>query len=370
MLTAGANDRRKKSEPQTYLHVSSRPRRMKRTAPTILVWAVVWYVVAQLALATVKDRWRPISSLNECWKWPRLRQLSTQEPERPLVLMLGSSRACWAWKAGTHDGMQTPDGRKPIFYNFGIPATGPICESLYLRQMLDEGIRPRLLLIEYLPPLMRAPQRGFSSEEVFISGQWTPPRQLVRAAPYLIRPVRKGRQWVEARLAPWYAFRAQLGYDIECLAFGKEPIFIPAVDESGWCLRPPMLSAEERAVRLKATRDGYAAAMANFPLGAGPTKALRDLCELCRRERIPFVFVVMPECSDFRSWYSAETRAKTDGFLHDLSRSYSAEIVDANEWVADDEFEDGHHLTVRGAEEFTNRLRQDIQRLLAKRQGP
>ena len=107
--------------------------------------------------------------------------------------------------------------------------------------------------------------------------------------------------------------------------------------------------------------------MENFPLGSGPTKALRDLCELCRRERIPFLFVVMPECSDFRSWYSAETRAKTDSFLQELSRGYGAEIINANEWVADDDFEDGHHLTVHGAEMFTNRLRQDIQRLLAER---
>ncbi len=75
----------------------------------------------------------------------------------------------------------------------------------------------------------------------------------------------------------------------------------------------------------------------------------------------------MPECSDFRSWYSAETRAKTDGFLQELSRGYGAEIINANEWVADDDFEDGHHLTVHGAEVFTNRLRQDIQRLLAER---
>ncbi len=367
MLASAARDRRNKNEPRTPIHAAARPRRMKQTAPMILVWAVVWYVVALTALAMVKDRWRPISSLNECWKWPRLLQLTTQEPERPLVLMLGSSRTCWAWKAGTLDSMQTPDGRKPIFYNFGIPATGPISESLYLRQMLDEGIRPHLLLVEYLPPLMRAPQRGFSSEEVFLAGQWMTPLQLVRAAPYLIRPVRKGRQWLEARLAPWYAFRAQIDYDFQCLAGSKDPIFIPQVDESGWCLRPPMPSAEERAMRLKSTRDGYAAAMANFPLGAGPAKALRDLCKLCRREHIPFVFVVMPECSDFRSWYSAETRAKTDGFLQELSRGYGAEIINANEWVADDDFEDGHHLTVHGAEVFTNRLRQDIQRLLAER---
>ena len=87
--------------------------------------------------------WHAIGTAFEARKWPKLRQLVAEAPDRPLLLMLGSSRVCWAFRAGTLDGMPDSDGRPLRVYNFGIPSTGPIFELLYLRDLLAEGIRRR-----------------------------------------------------------------------------------------------------------------------------------------------------------------------------------------------------------------------------------
>jgi hypothetical protein len=344
---------------------------MCRTGRAALLWFLAWYAVAQLAPALVKDRWRTIAPANECHRWPALRRKLAEEPNRPLVLMLGSSRACWAFQAGALDGMPGPDGRPLRVFNFGIPATGPIHEWLYLRDMLAEGIRPRLLLVEFLPPLLCAPERGVLSEEGTTGYPWLSVRRFLRLRPYLARPGRRGREWLQARIAPWFAFRQQILGEVQHLAVGTVlPYDYPPVDEWGWRVMLPLpFPASERARLLELAHDGFASGLGHFRMGTGPNKALHDLLDLCCRERIAVALVLMPESSEFRSWYSAEAKAATRGLLDELSREFGAAVIDANRWLADEDFEDGHHVLARGAWVFTSRLSQEIWQLLARPAG-
>ncbi|HWG42004.1 MAG TPA: hypothetical protein VN688_04400 [Gemmataceae bacterium] len=367
-LRAGRHNASSQTKGNTALHLSlSRPRRMGRSARVVLIWFLAWYAVAQCALILVKDRWQPIAPSNESIKGPRLRELVAEEPDRPLTLMLGSSRTCWALRAGSLDGMPGPDGQPQRVYNFGIPSTGPIHEWLYLRQMVAEGIRPRLLLVEFLPPLLCAPQRGVLSEEGTTAYPWMSGRDFVRMTPYLARPGRRGRDWLQANLAPCYAFRLQLHAEVQRAAFGVPFPPLPAVDEWGWrTMTPKLLPAWERTRNVQREQGGYSPGLGHFRMGKGPKRALRDLLALCRRERIPVALVLMPESSEFRAVYSPEARAATRGLLAKLSHDYDAAVIDANLWVDDADFEDGHHVMAHGADVFTNRLRGEIQQLLMR----
>jgi hypothetical protein len=344
---------------------------MKRSGRTVLLWFLAWYAVAQLVVICVKDRWQPIAPANECLKWPALRRLVADGSDRSLVLMLGSSRACWAFRAGALDGMLGPDGRPLRAFNFGIPSTGPIHEWLYLRDMIAEGIRPRLLLVEFLPPLLCAPERGVLSEESTTSYPWLSARQFFRLRPYLARPGRRGRDWLQAQIAPWYAFRAQMHGDLQCQAFGAPIPPFPAVDEWGWhVMYPRLLAPGERDLHVMRERAGYSPSLSNLHIGVGPKKALHELLGLCRRKQIPVALVVMPESSEIRELYSPETKEAVSGLLDELSRRYDAAVIDANLWLADEDFEDGHHVLAHGAEVFTSRLREEIQHLLTRPTKP
>jgi hypothetical protein len=348
----------------------ARPRRMKRCGRAVLLWVLFWYAVVLTIPMVLKDRWQRIGAYNEARKWPALRQLVSQQPERPLLLMLGSSRGCWAFRAGCLDGMPDSAGRPMRVYNFGIPATGPIHQLFFLRQLLAEGIRPQFLLVEFLPPLMCEAQRGALTEEGMTGFETLSTHRFLEWWPYLHRPGKRARLWLEGRIAPWYAFRRQIQWELIALKEGRTLPPYHAIDEWGWSiLSPAPLSAEVRAHNLETARGGYSPGLNQFHLGKKPTQAVRQVLDLCRRERIPAALVVMPESSAFRSWYSDEARKVLGDLLDELSKTYGVEVIDAQRWLADEDFEDGHHTLYHGADVFTSRLRAELPRLLSQSQA-
>lgn len=345
----------------------ARPRRMKRCGRAALLWVLFWYAVVLMIPLALKDRWQRIGAFNEARKWPALRQLVSQDPERPLLLMLGSSRGCWALRAGSLDGMPDSEGRPIHAYNFGIPATGPIHQLFFLRQLLAEGIRPRYLLVEFLPPLMCEAQRGALTEEGMTGFETLSTHRFLEWWPYLHRPGKRARLWLEGRIAPWYAFRRQIQWELICLAKQKPLPSYQPIDAWGWTiLSTTPLSAEMRAQNLETARGGYTPGLSNFHLGKKPVQALREVLNLCRREQIPAALVVMPESSAFRSWYSDEARTVLRNLIDELKQTYGVEVIDAQNWLADEDFEDGHHTQLHGADVFTYRLHAELPRLLSQ----
>jgi hypothetical protein len=345
-------------------------RRMRRRGRAVLLWVLFWYVAVAMVPTLLKHRWQRIGPANEDRKWPMLRQLATQDPDRPLMLMMGSSRTGWAFRAGALDGMADCDGRPMHVYNFGIPATGPIYQLLCLRDMLAEGIRPRFLLIEFLPPLLCEAQRGALTEEGMLGFESLSARRMLQWLPYVRRPGKRGRLWLESRIAPCYFFRRAIQLELQCLAAGKPlPTYDP-IDEWGWRIASPLpLSAAEHQCRLEMAKGGYSPGLEQFRLGKIPAQAVREMLDLCRRERVPAALVVMPESPLFRSWYSDDAKARIRGFLEELGRAYRIPIIDANEWLAEADFEDGHHTQLWGAESFTSRLKAELPRLLSQSQA-
>lgn len=343
------------------------PRRMRLCGRSVFLWVLLWYAVVQVFPMFLEHRWQRIGPANEAQKWPALHRLIERDPDRPLLLMLGSSRAAWAFRAGCLDGMKDSDGKPLHVYNYGIPASGPIAQSFYLRDMLAEGIRPRFVLLECLPPLLCEAQRGALTEEGMAGFETLSVHRLRQWMPYLNRPGKRSRIWLEARIAPWYTFRRFIQLELKCLAQGTPfPTYSP-VDDWGWTLLSPVpFSAEEREQRLEIARGGYLPGLERFRLGKKPTQAMREILELCRREKIPTALVIMPESSDFHSWYSEEAKTQLNDLFQELSRTYDAPIIDGTTWVADEDFEDGHHVQFHGADVFTYRLATELPRLLER----
>ncbi len=338
---------------------------MKRCARAVLLWSLAFYAVAVLVLNGIMDRWCPAAfELIYRMKWAALCRLAEEKTDRPLVVMLGSSRTEDAFKAGRLDGQPGPDGRPIAAYNFGVPASGPIHGHLYFRQMLAHGIRPRLLLVEFLPPLFNDAHSRYISEENWTFPEWVSASQLLRMAPCYVRPVRKSQIWLESRLAPWCVYRAFLRNWLDSHWDSSIKLSPPVSthDPWGFC-HPEALTPADRVARSAGARE-YVSSLKHFHLGTGPARAMRDLLELCRREQIPIVLVITPESTTFQSWYTPECRATMRAMLEELRTTFGVEVIDATDWNKDDEFLDGHHLEERGAERFTTRLLVEVRRIL------
>jgi hypothetical protein len=338
---------------------------MKQSARSVLLWSLGFYAAVVLVLNVVMDRWcpAPFEGLYRI-KWGQLCHLAADTPDRSLVVMLGSSRTDGAFQAERLNGLPGPDGRPLAAYNLGIPAAGPMHEYQYLRDLLDRGIRPRLLLVEFLPPLFNEPHSHLISEENWAAPDWMSVHQFVRMHPYFARPVRKASEWIEARLAPWYVHRFSLNaWLVEQIHPPPERKPVPYYHDQWGCRCPETVTPEVRAARWLVARD-YIPSLNHFRLGKGPTQAMRDLLELCRREQVPVVLVITPEARAFRSWYRPECLATMSRLQAELHATYGVEFIDATCWLEDDDFMDGHHLDTSGAEKFTTRMIAEVQRIL------
>ncbi len=337
---------------------------MKQTGRAVLLWALALYAVTQLALVAAMSRWHPILYERAYLeKWQQLRGLVADEPDRPLVLMLGSSRTEIAFRAERLEALAGPDGKRVRAYNFGVPTSGPLHQWLHLQELLDAGIRPRLLLVEVLPPLFNAPAPGITSEENWVEAPWMSVPKYLRVRPYLAHTARKDRDWLEGRLAPWYAFRPQL-QDSAKEWLSPRPAETPH-DPWGWRV-PEELTPEKRARYQGVAWNLFYHSLGQFQMGKGPRHAMRDLLARCRREGIPVALVLLPESTTFRSWYSEEGRAGPRRLVARWREDFRVDVIDATAWIADREFIDGHHLEPAGVEQLTARLREEVRRLLAR----
>ena len=89
-------------------------------------------------------------------------------------------------------------------------------------------------------------------------------------------------------------------------------------------------------------------------------RAFDDLLALCRREDIPAAVVWMPESSEFRSWYPESARRLVADYCTDLSRQHGVRVIDARDWLRDEDFLDAHHALPPGAAAFTRRLGEQV----------
>jgi hypothetical protein len=87
---------------------------------------------------------------------------------------------------------------------------------------------------------------------------------------------------------------------------------------------------------------------------------MRDLAELCQREHIELVLLLTPEGPTFQSWCSAESRRRYDDYCAGFCREFRIPLVDARDWMKEEDFVDSHHLLLPGAEKFTRRLGRDV----------
>jgi hypothetical protein len=344
----------------------ARLRQLSRDGRTVALWSLAFYVVVQVSVllfvaCCIKP---PLAQLVANKKWTRLRELMASEPDRPLLMMLGSSRIEIGFDAWRMTGLMSPEGKPFAPFNFGVSQIGPLHEKLYLRELLDAGVRPRVLLVDFLPPMLNQPHRGGISEEGWIAPHWLSRRRLVRLWPYLKHPRRCAHSWLVSRLVPCYGFRHELTLLLRNTLYPwMAPGSLPDRDLRGDYL-PDWVADRNKLVGLHPTDMTWPDCLGSLRVGKGPAQAMRDLVAMCRRERIPLVLVVMPEATYFRRSYRPEGLAQAKRLLDELRDQHGVPVIDANQWLADEDFIDGHHPLPKGAEQFTTRLRQEVQRLL------
>jgi hypothetical protein len=322
-----------------------------------LVFGLVLFTGLQLGSAVVIEYWRPdLRYPEDGQKRKRLQRLA-KNPDRPLLLVLGSSRTGVGLRPELLTSCRAASGKRPLVFNFGLQGAGPVQELLCLKRVLDAGIRPTWALIEVLPYAL--PAEATCSEPMLLRLNRRDLDRLWRFSP---PPPDAVWGWCLAQAFPWSSRRLQFMTEYAIAWVPGEyrtELGWANLDAFGWAGIPFETSEADRRRRIEKDRKSHEPSLRWFRLSPASDRALREMLTWCRSEGIPAGLILMPEHSAFRSWYPPATWTEIAAYLARISREFHVPLIDARFWVDDADFWDSHHLLVGGATVFTRRFQTE-----------
>ena len=305
-----------------------------------------------VALETVKPEWRDPEfgiRLGQIRKW------KTKAPDRPLVVVIGSSRAQMGLAP---EAMGFPDEPgSPVVYNLGYRSAMPVVAWLHLSRLLDAGVKPDAVVVQ----LARA-EIGLEPAEPHLRMMETRLglADLRRLAPHVADPWVFRKTWAASRLTPWATHRTAILGDLlpTWCPLARRFAILPdtlIMDAHGYvpCLKE--YPEEERARVLADVRQKVSGAN-HLPLSPTARQAFQDLAGRCRAEGIAVAFFWTPESPEYRSWYSPQAARNAAACEEFLTRELGVVVFPAPVHLAEDDFADGFHLLRHGATKYSRWL--------------
>jgi hypothetical protein len=331
--------------------------RARRTSRRILIWGIAAFVLAQAAVAASADLLAPeVYDPEYAARLSRLQDRRAEFPDRPLLLLLGSSRTGQLFRPEQLPPFADVRGRTVLPFNFSRNGGGPVYSRLAYERLCQKGLKPDWVVIELMPALLTARYERYFYTSVtaaelrdlarYISGR----RAVGFYAKLHILPAYRNRAGLLRTIAPAWTVPG-----------GPEDpeTTIDFLGGEGRRIRPSMPDADRRAEDARVSA-GYAAILANYRIDPGADRALRDLLSACREKGTRAVIIRTPESTTFRAAYQPGALSTLKDYTEDLTRRFGVEVVDARGWLPDEEFEDGHHPLLAGQRRFTDRLFREI----------
>lgn len=301
-------------------------------------------------LETVRPEWRDPEF--GC----RLRSfqaLQAEQPASPIVVALGSSRTQMAFSPNH---MPIPE-TGPIVFNFGRSGSGPIRQLMILHRLLDQGIRPDAVIIEFMPATYHAEtvEDIFDKQTSLLSH-----RDVALLTRYVDEPRPFWGRWAHVRLHSLYHHRMMVMSHLQpgWLPWPLRQDFLwKMTDRYGWSpYFHSSVSQTHREEQLALNEQSYRPLLQDLHIQAQTEQALRDMVRVCRSTGIAVALFLSPESPRFRSWYSLQSSQRCQAFLNQVVAEMALPIFDATDGFGEEAFVDGHHMLREGAIDFSQRL--------------
>ncbi len=340
------------------MSTSPRRQRFARSACRSVCWGLLFFALFQVFLALVLELWWT-SGRDPFYgtKVARLKSRLRQAPDARLVVMLGSSRTGDGLRAAPWEAdLVRQLGQSLVIFNFGMPGAGPPGQLLQLQRLLAEGIKPDLVLVEIMPPLL---DDRLGGDPQRLAAERLSYRDLEQLRRYPLHTHSLRQAWRQARAVPWYGQR----FNVLSMVL---PTILPLrlrqdgyvrCDGCGWVA--PAVTHPAPAQRQRLSEVGmqsYRPILQSFQLGPASSQAVRLILEECRKRHVKTALVLMPEGPYFRRAYSERVWQQLNPFMEQLCQEYRTPLVNARCWMDEESFFDSHHLAADGASRFTQRL--------------
>ncbi len=342
--------------------IPSRRRRAIGRPGSSVLWGLVFLILAHLALTSVissasssvrdPEHAFKLRNLNDC--------LSQSDSSRPLVLMMGSSRVAMGYRPELVE-----ESGGSIHFNYGICSCGPLLNLITLHRLLDAGIRPHTILLEVWPVHL-VQELADNREAAGIEAHRLSWRDLQVLAPFKSHPGQFRREWLLNLVESWSGYRFMLMRLFAPAWLDASPPITARWDgirERGWlCQESYRLHPRDDiyAFHLKHTQFTLASIFTQPKMTPDSRRALHRFVDDCRREGILVRFIWLPESPAFRGFYRSNGLTEVGADLKNMAKEMGTPLLEARDWIGEDGFVDGFHMTHAGAEQFTRHLLSDV----------
>lgn len=338
------------------------PRSHPRSARSEALWAGAGFVGLTLTfVAVMETRYPHWTDLEYAARRERVLARVAEEPDRPVLAVLGSSRVGTGFVPEALGEVRDPAGRPVCVFNFSHMGGGPRLNLLMLRRLLRDGVRPAWVLLELLPGQLHREDIFFTDLSLCDAGwlcpHWRDDRLPTRLARYRLDAPSRYRRTAVSELVPGFAS-------------GRPVTLGPCGGDEDW-ERPARMATDDGAALARIIANQYRDRLGRFQIDPTQDQIVRVTIEMCRAEGIQVAVVILPEDRTFRSWYGPGVEERIRAYAHGLRAGCRVPVFDTRDWMPDEAFNDPHHLTAQGAREYSVRLNREVIRpLLAGGPGP
>ncbi|MBA4190466.1 MAG: hypothetical protein C0467_20965 [Planctomycetaceae bacterium] len=314
----------------------------RRDALRSLAFAPVAFVLLLAAGWSAAETFTPeITDTEYHHRLQVIRTAAASHPRNPLGVVIGSSRLVWGFRPET---LPEPATGKTFWVNGSHVGNGPVLNRLTLHRLLRDGVWPDVAVIEVMPAF-------FVRENArFVVGH------------FAASEMKMARGYGKFPLHFDYYFLLHRFARMTDLARAFDPFagVTTLTPRGGHPKCEEDVTEAERERRTNVVRNVYKNDLANMAVRPAADRAFRDMLGEAGRHGVRVVLIRTPEGPTFQSWYNPAGAAKFDAYLAGVAREFGTPILDARNWLDENDFFDSHHMLRRGGDKFTARFAREI----------
>lgn len=317
----------------------------------MLLWCLVCFVGGQMALGLVIDYAFP--EYRFPWFYRLVEQAGTvKSPET--ILCLGSSRFGTGLFAGelTAQLRQVTGSSDVTVINASVPGGDYITSERMLKMLVDRGMRPRLVLLEFCPELLNS-HMGWLNLHTTRTLCWhdlptfgaelASLQQMQRFAMCRLFPLAQYRQGIRTRLKDQWLPKDD-----------SERTFTEMTDQH-WTVE-----LEQPAWPVPKQMAELANHFVKYEIGGQPVACFERMLRRCEEEQISVVLVEPPMTQVHRQHYIAEIERQYQAYYQQLHSRHDLSRFSYRDAVPDSEFYDHHHCLRSGAKLWGEKVVQEV----------
>lgn len=349
--------------------------RFARKAGRVILWTAACFVLIQVIAGLVLDYVAPEIRFGAA---AHVMALLRSRETCPDIVALGSSRLGLAFDAPASGQWlrQTLDAPCTVF-NASMYAGDLLASDFLMQQILAEGCRPKVVLIEVLPVSI-SHYNEWLVHDVYRQLRWNDLPECLGdiARSQAVRPL------LQSRLLPVFTFRQEI--------LGASASWLQSNRQHEWQLEaggPSRGTSDCQGLfgttlaRLRQTTriephspeqdlQQFRRWLARYHRGGVNAHALERLLQRCRQHDIHAILVGAPLASSLRGLHSSDVEFQFQKHVADLCRTYDCTWLDLRDQVPDSDFVDNQHVAPAGTQIVTREITEKALLPLLRRDPP